>query len=74
MTAGDWASPLLETLAAFAAGLLAFVLAGALAARALPFAAGRAFGRGRNPAAAVVLWSVLVGLGIIVAAAAAPRG
>lgn len=69
-----WASSVLETLAAFAGGLLAFVLAGALAVKALPFPVGRALGPGRNPAAAVVFWSLLVGLGIIIAAAATPGG
>ncbi|MCU0681503.1 MAG: hypothetical protein MUF34_04455 [Polyangiaceae bacterium] len=71
---GAWVSPIVETLAAAFGGLLAFVLAAAFALKALPFSVERAFGAGRNPAVAVVIWSVLVGLGIIVAAAATPGG
>ncbi len=72
---GAWVSPIVETLAAAFGGLLAFVLAGAFAVKVLPFPVGRALGAGgRNPAAAIVFWSLLVGLGIIIAAAATPGG
>ncbi|HEU4411429.1 MAG TPA: DUF350 domain-containing protein [Polyangiaceae bacterium] len=69
---GAWASPVLETLAAALGGLLAFILAGALALKALPFSLASALDGRKNPAAAVVFWSLVLGLGIIIAAASAP--
>jgi Domain of Unknown Function (DUF350) len=71
---GAWVSPLLETLAAAFGGLLAFLLGGALVFKALPFSLGSVLDGGKNPAVAVVFWSLLLGLGIIIAAAVAPAG
>jgi uncharacterized membrane protein YjfL (UPF0719 family) len=53
-----------------ALGLLLFVLVLALLDRALPFSLKKALSGERNPAVAVILLSILIGLGFIVSAAA----
>ncbi len=51
-------------------GMLAFVVAYAVLERTLPFSITRELGQKRNPAVAVLMLSLLIGLGIIVGAAA----
>jgi uncharacterized protein DUF350 len=71
---GTWFSPILETLVSAFGGLLAFLLAGTFALKALPFSVGRALNAKQNPATAIVFWSILVGLGVIIATAVTPGG
>lgn len=54
-------------------GMLSFVLVYAVLERVLPFSITRELGQKRNPAVAVLLLSVMIGLGIVLAATAQGR-